>query len=106
MAVTTDGTVARIVVGDFGHQRLLLLQISEQRVQSAGRQHPVAGQHVEIAFFGILWQVTDFAGTSDRSGIGFALPGQDAQGAGLARAVAPDQPDAIAGLNPQIGAVG
>ena len=106
LAVAADRAVARVVVGDLGHQRLLLLQIGEQGVQSARRQHPVAGQHVEIALSGILWQVTDFAGAGDRSRVRFALARQDAHGGGLARAVAPDQPDAVAGLHAQVRAVG
>ena len=106
MAVAADRAVAGVVVGDLGHQRLLLFQIREQHVQPAGRQHPVAGQHVEISLFGILWQVTDFAGAGDRSGIGFGFAGQNAQGGGFARAVTADQPDAVAGLHPQIRAIG
>ncbi len=106
LAVAADRAVTGVVVGDLGHQRLLLFQVREQHVQSAGRQHPVAGQHVEIALFGILRQITDFAGAGDRSGIRFGFARQDAQGGGLARAVAPDQPDAVAGLHPQVRAVG
>ena len=106
LAVAADRAVARVVVGDLGHQRLLLFQIREQHVQSAGRQHPVAGQHVEIALFGILWQVTDFAGPGDRSGIRFGFAGQNAQGGGFAGAVTADQPDAVAGLHAQVRAVG
>ncbi|BBZ48292.1 hypothetical protein MHEI_00090 [Mycobacterium heidelbergense] len=106
LPVATDRAVAGLVVGDLGHQRLLLFQIGEQDVQAAGREHPVAGQHVEIALLGILRQIADFAGVGDRSGIRRGLARQDAQGRGLARAVAADQPDAVAGLHAQVGPVG
>ena len=106
LAVAPDRLVAGGVVGDLGHQRLLLLQIGEQRVEAAGRQHPVAGQHVEVALSGILWQITDLAGARDGARVGLALAGQDAHGRGLARAVAADQADAVAGLHPQRRAVG
>ncbi len=106
LAVATDRAVPRVVVGNLGHQRPLLFQIGEQHVQSAGRQHPVAGQHLEIALFGILGQVTDFAGAGDRPGVRLGLARKDAQRGGLAGAVAPNQPDAIAGLDPQVRAVG
>ena len=106
LAVTTDRAVTCVVVGDLGHQCLLLLQVGEQYVQPAGRQHTVAGQHVEIAFFGILRQVTNFTDAGDRSCVRFAFSRQNAQRRGLTRTVAPHQPDAVAGLHPQIGAVG
>ena len=101
LAVAAHGAVPGHVVGDLGHHGLLLLQIGEQRVQAARGQHPVAGRYIEVAFLGILWQVTDFAGTRDGAGVRLGLAGQDAHGGGLARAVAADQPDAVAGLHPQ-----
>ena len=106
LAVAADGLVAGGVVGDLGHQRLLLLQVGEQRVEAARRQHPVAGQHVEVALLGILWQVTDFAGARDGARVRLAFAGEDAHGGGLACAVAADQADAVAGLHAQRGAVG
>ena len=62
LAVAADRLVAGGVVGDLGHDRLLLLQIGEQRVETARREHPVAGQHVEVALSGILRQVADLTG--------------------------------------------
>ena len=106
LAVAADGFVAGGVVGHFGHQGLLLFQICQQSVQTARGQHPVAGQHVEVALFGILWQVTDFPGPCDGAGVRLPLAGQDAHGGGLTRAVAADEPDAIARLHPQRSAVG
>ena len=106
LAIAADRAVPRVVVGDLSHQRSLLFQIGEQHVQPAGRQHPVAGQHLEIALFGILGKVADFAGAGDRPGVRLGLARQDAQRGGLACAVAPNQPDAITGLDPQVRAVG
>ena len=101
LAVAADGFVAGGVVGDLGHQGLLLLQIGQQRVEAAGGQHAVARQHVEVALSGILWQITDFTGARDRARVRLAFAGEDAHGGGLAGAVAADQPDAVAGLHPQ-----
>jgi hypothetical protein len=52
VTVATDGLVARVLVDHLGHQRLLLLQIGQQRVQAAGREHPIAGQDVQVALAG------------------------------------------------------
>ena len=106
LAVAAHRAVAGGVVGDLGHQRLLLLQVGQQGVEAAGRQHPVAGQDVEVALSGILWQITDFAGAGDGARVGLALACQDAHGGGLARAVAADEADAVAGLHPQRRTVG
>ena len=106
LAVAADGFVAGGVVGHLGHQRLLLFQVGQQGVEAAGGQHPVAGQHVEVALFGILWQVTDFPAAGDGAGVRLALAGQDAHGGGLAGTVAADEPDAVAGLHPQRRTVG
>ena len=106
LAVAADGFIAGGVVGDLGHQGLLLFQIGQQRVEAARGQHPVAGQHVEVALFGILWQVTDFPGARDGAGVRLAFACQDAHGGGLAGAVAANEADAIARLHPQRGAVG
>ena len=105
LAVAAHGAVTGGVVGDLGHQRLLLLQIRQQSVEAARREHPVAGQHVEVALSGILWQITDFTGPRDVARVGLALAGQDAHGGGLARAVSADEPDTVAGLHPQGGSV-
>jgi len=37
----------------------------DRHVEPARREHPVAGQHVEVTLLGILWQVTDFAAAGD-----------------------------------------
>ena len=44
LAVAAHRPVAGGVVGDLGHQRLLLFQVGQQGVEAAGGQHPVAGQ--------------------------------------------------------------
>ena len=89
------------VVGDLGHQRLLLLQIGKQGVETARREHPVAGQHVEVALSGILRQVPDLAGPCDGARVGLALAGENAHGRGLSGAVSSDESDAVAGLHPK-----
>ncbi len=105
LPVAAHGLVSGGVVGDLGHDRLLLLQVGEQGVEPTRRQHPVAGQHVEVALPGILWQVADLAGALDGARVGFALAGEDAHRGGLARAVAADEADAVTGLDPQRRAV-
>ena len=77
-----------------------------RRVQAARREHPVAGEHLEVALFGILRQITDLAGAGDGSRVRLPLARQDAQRRGLAGAVAPDEPDPVPGLYPQGGPVG
>jgi hypothetical protein len=106
LAVAAHGAVARGVVGHLGHQRLLLFQVGQQGVEVAGGQHPVAGQHVEVALFGILWQITDFPGPCDGACVRLAFPRQDADGGRLACAVAANQPDAVAWLHAQRRTVG
>ena len=106
LAVAAHGAVTGGVVGHLGHQRLLLFQVGQQRVEAAGGQHPVAGQDLEVALFGILWQITDFPAAGDGARVRLALACQDAHGRGLAGAVAPDEADAVAGLHPQRRAVG
>ncbi len=106
LAVAAHRLVAGCVVGDLGHQCLLLLQICEQRVETARRQHPVAREDIEVTLSGILWQITDVAGACDRARVGFALPREDAHRGGLACTVAADQTDPVAGLHPQRSAFG
>ena len=101
VAVAADGLVLLGRVDHLGHQDLLLLQVGQQGVQASRRQHPVAGQHVKVALSGILRQVADLTVAHHGAGIGLTLPRQDAQGGGLARTVAADQTDAVAGLDPQ-----
>ena len=102
-AVPAHRLVAGGLVDHLGHDGLLLLQVGQQRVQAAGREHPVAGQDVQIAFLRILRQVTDLADALDRPGIRLAFTGQDAQRRGLAGSVAADQTDPVARLDPQRG---
>src|SRR6185369_11402814 len=64
-------------------------------------QHPIAGQHLEVALLGILWQITDFPITGDGAGVRLTLACQDPHGGGLPGAVAPDEPDPVARLHPQ-----
>ena len=105
LAVAAYRFVTGGIVGDLGHERLLLLKVGEQRVEPARREHPIPGQHVEVALLGILWQVTDFPAAHDGACVRLALTGQDPHGGGLASAVSADQPDAIAGLHAQRRAV-
>ena len=45
LAVAAHSTVAGRIIGDLGHQGLLLLQVGKQRVQASCGQHPITGQH-------------------------------------------------------------
>ena len=100
-AVPAHDRVLGRVVGGLGQLDLGLLQLVQQGVQPAGGQHPVAGEHGEIAGARILRQVADLAAPVDAAVVRQRLAGQHAQGAGLAGAVAADQPDAVAGLDAQ-----
>jgi hypothetical protein len=106
LAVATDGTIAGGVVGDLGHQRLLLLQVGQQGVEAARRQHPIACQGVEVAFSWILWQIADFAGPGDGARVWLTFARQNPHGGGLARTVSAHEPDAVAGLHPKGRPVG
>jgi hypothetical protein len=101
LAVAAHRLVSRALVDHLGHQNLLLLQVGQQAVEAAGGQHPVAGEHVEVALAGILGQVPDVAAANHGSGEGLTLTGQDPHGGGLACAVASDEADAVAGLDAQ-----
>ena len=87
-AVAGDGLVAHLVVDGLGHQGLLLLHVAQDLVESARGEHPILGEDVEVALLGILRQVTEFARAADGARVGLRLAGQDAQGGGLAGAVA------------------
>jgi hypothetical protein len=73
----------------------------QQGVETAGGQHPVLAQHGEVAGARVLRQVADLAAPVDGAAVRQGLPGEHAQDGGLAGAVAPDQPDAIARLDAQ-----
>jgi len=103
--VTAYCLVPGDVVGDLRHDRLLLLQVGEQSIQTSRGEHPVAGEHVEVALSGILRQVADLTGAVDRARVWFGLAGEDAHGGGLPCAVPADEADAVTGLDPQRGPV-
>ena len=102
-AVPPDRLVHCGVVDDLGHDRLLLLQVGEERVETACRQDPVAGQHVEVSLSWILWQVADLTGSDDASRVGFTFPGEDAHRGGLTCAIAADEADPVSRLDAQRG---
>ena len=79
----------------------MLLQVSDQGVEAAGGQHPVAGQHIEVALARVLRQITDLAAAHHGAGVGIAGPGEDPHRRGLTGTVASHQPDPVTGLNPQ-----
>jgi hypothetical protein len=101
LAVAAYRAITVGLIDDLGHPRLLLLEIGEQRVEAARRQHPFPCQHVEVALFGILWEIADFTTAHHGAGIRLRLACEDSHGCGLARAVAPYQADAITWLDPQ-----
>jgi hypothetical protein len=91
------------VVGALGELHLHLGDVGDELVQPAGGQHPVARGDVEVARARVLGQVAHRATPRDGAAVGRALTGQDAKAGGLAGAVAPDQTDAVAGLDAQRG---
>ena len=79
--------------------------VVHDRVEAAGGQHPVAGEHVEVAGARVLRQVADLARPRHRAGGGLALAGEHLGERGLARAVAADQADPVARGDAERGAV-
>ena len=95
LTVAAKGTVAGDVIGCLGHQGSLLFQVGKQPVHAARRQHPVAGQRVQVHLFGILWQVTDLTVLGHGACIGVRGSGENTHDHRLACAVFSDQSDAI-----------
>src|SRR5437667_9622853 len=74
------------------------------RIESSPRgQHPVARRDLEVAGARVLRQVADRPAAVDLAAERRALPRQNLQRGGLARAVAPDETDAVTGLHAQTG---
>ena len=86
-----------------GHLLLGLAQTAERLVDTAGGEDAVAGEHVEVTGTRVLGQIADTAGRSDGAVGGLSFPRQDAGHGGLARAVAPHQPDLVPGSDPERG---
>ena len=86
-----------LLAGLAGHRVLGGAQVAHDRVEPAGREHPVAGGDVQVAGARVLGQVADLAGAGDRAGGGLGDPGEGLGQRGLARTVAPDQAHPVAG---------
>ncbi|SKU32741.1 Uncharacterised protein [Mycobacteroides abscessus subsp. abscessus] len=99
LPVAAHRFIALVVVGQLGHQCLLLFHLADDGVQAARRQHPVTSQQIQISLFGILWQITNFANPGHRAGVWFTLAGQNPHRGGLAGPVTAHQTDAVTGLN-------
>ena len=82
---------------------MLLLELAQEDIESAGRQNTIFRENVEITFAGVLRQIAELARTQDVTGVRLAFAGEDAQRRGLTCAVASDQPDAVARLDSQRG---
>ena len=95
--VLGDGLVTPLVVERGLHVLLLPSHRREDLVEPAGREDPVLGEDVEVAFLRILGQVTDGAGVADAARVRLRLARQNAQRGGLARTVAADEADPVAG---------
>ncbi|SKZ81933.1 Uncharacterised protein [Mycobacteroides abscessus subsp. abscessus] len=70
-------------------------------VEPTRRQHAIACDDVEVAFFGVLRQIAEIAGPGHRSGVGLGLARENAQRGRLTCAIAADEADPVAGLNTQ-----
>src|SRR5690606_4720480 len=86
-----------------GHLLLGTAQAGDDDVQPAGAEDTVTGDDVRIAGPWILRQVTDVAEASDGAGGRLSLAGEDARQRGLARAVAADEADLVAGADAEAG---
>jgi len=69
----------------------------------SGQPAAVGGCHLQVTGARVLRQVAHRAAAVDRAGERAALTGEDLERRGFARAVAPDETDAVAGLHAQVG---
>ena len=99
-AVLADRRVP-LGVGAGLHDLLLALHALAELVQPPGREHPVPGRLVDVPLLGVLREVADLAGAGHRPAVGLPLPGEDPHRRRLARAVAADETDAVARLDPE-----
>ncbi len=79
-----------------GHPVLGLTELGSHLVEATRRQHPVKREDFQVTRARILRQVADGAAAPDGAGRGLRLTRQRLAQRGLARAVAPDQADAVA----------
>ena len=100
-AVLAHGPLVLRAVDQLGHRRLRLLHLAEHLVEAARGQHPVLGADGEIALAGVLRQVADRARAVELAPVRLALAREHPHRGGLARAVATDQADPVAGLHAQ-----
>ena len=106
LAVLAHRLVALGLVGNLRHEQLLLLQLADQRVEAARREHPVLTEHVEITLARVLRQVAGVPAAGDLARVRLARAGEYAHGGRLAGAVSADESDAVAGLDAQVVAGG
>ena len=95
-AVLTHGAMTVVA---FGHRDLQLGHAVQEVVEAARGQHPVAGADRQVAGARVLRQVADVAADLDAAAVRQRLAGQHPQQGCLARAVAADEPDAVAGCD-------
>ena len=81
------------------HRRFSLPQTLYCDIQAAGRQNPRRDRDGRVGGARVLRQVPDGAGVGDRAGRRTVLAGQGLHQRRLARAVAADQTDAVAGAD-------
>ena len=101
------GVLAHRLVADLlvvaAHPGLGLGALAHDGVEPAGREDAVAGEHLEVTGAGVLRQVADGAGAGHRARGGLALAGEHLGQGRLARTVAADETDAVAGVDPEAG---
>ena len=71
-------------------------------IQAACGENALARRLLDISLAGILGQITNGARASHRTTIRLRLPCQNAHGRRLARAVAADEANAVAGLHAEV----
>ncbi len=98
-AVAADGRVAGGLVDQLGHFDVQLLHLAQQRVETAGGQDAITNGAGRVAAAGILREVAELTADVDLSGERQCLAGQRLQQRRLARPVASDEPDPVAGLD-------
>ena len=101
LTVLLDRAVLRFLIEHLAHQNLLLLHLAQHRVEATCGENPVLGEDAQVAFFGVLREVSEFTGAYDASRICLTFTGQDAQCGRLSGSVTSDESDPVARLDAQ-----
>jgi hypothetical protein len=100
LGVARHRPLVRVRIGA-GHGALRLVHGPDDLVEAPRGQDPVPGQDVHVPVAWVLWQVAHVAGARHAPGRRRVPAGEHLRQGGLARAVAADQPDPVAGAHPE-----